>query len=170
VLKRNAVILLIALGAVACSKTPSAEKQQGRAAGTPTEGSEAALKSVGRAVRVWSKERPTVDLVAAELEGVIMARTTAQALMHYDGYRIILMTPGEVVTRIVFQFDDEAKPSILQLTGLFGEPEGSPKGMLYSHQNVTTGQKINILAQPETMPVEDVTLVKGLIIEGARVQ
>ncbi len=169
-LKRNAMVLLIALCAGACSKTPGPEEQQGPAAGTPTEGSDAALESVRRAVRVWSKERPTVDLVAAELEGVIMARTTAQVLMHYEGYRIILTTPGEVVTRIVFQFDDEAKPNILQLTALFGEPEESPKGMLYTHQNVTTGQKINILAQPVTMPAEDVTLVKGLIIEGARVQ
>ena len=169
-LKRNVVILLIALCGVACSKKQSAEQQEEPAAGTPTERSEAALNSVRRAVRVWSKERPTVDLVAAELEGVIRARTTSQALMHYEGYRIILTTPGEVVTRIVFQFDDEAKPNILQLTDLFGEPEESPKGMLYTHQNVTTGQKINILAQPVTMPAEDVTLVKGLIIEGARVQ
>lgn len=168
-LKRSALAFLIALCVVACSKNEPAEQQQQAAPGTPTEGSEAVLRSVQRAVRVWSKERPTVDLVAAELKGVIMARTTAQAVMHYSGYRIILTTPGEVVTRIVYQFDDEAKPSILQLTDLFGEPEEIPKkGMLYTHQNVTTGQTINILAKPVTMPVEDVTLVKGLIIEGAR--
>ncbi len=167
-LKRSALVFLIALSAIACSKKEAAEEQEGAAAGTPTEGSEAALNSVRRAVRVWSKERPTVDLVAAELEGVIMARTTAQVLMHYPGYRIILTTPGEVVTRIVFQFDDEAKPNIIQLTDLFGEPKAIQKGMLYTQQNVTTGQMINILAQPVTMPAEDVTLVKGLIIEGAR--
>jgi len=168
VFKRNALVLLIALCAVACSKKEAAEQRPGADADAPSESSEAALNSVRRAMRVWSKERPTVEVVAAELEGVIMARTTAQVLMHYPGYRIILTTPGEVVTRIVFQFDDDAKPSIIQLTGLFGEPKAIQKGMLYTQQNVTTGQTINILAQPVTMPAEDVTLVKGLIIEGAR--
>ncbi len=164
-LKRSALFLLITLSVVACSKNETAEQQA--SASAPAQGSKAALPSIRRAVRVWGRERPTVDLVAAELEGVIMARTTAQALMHYPGYRIILTTPGEVVTRIVFQFDD-AKPNIIQLTELFGKPEEVRKGMLYTHENMTTGQRINILAEPVTMPAEDVTLVKGLIIEGAR--
>lgn len=164
-LKRSALFLLITLSIVACSKKEAAEQQA--SASAPARGSKAALPSIQRAVRVWSRERPTVDLVAAELEGVIMARTTSQALMHYQGYRIILTTPGEVVTRIVFQFDD-TKPSISQLTELFGKPEEVRKGMLYTHENVTTGQRINILAEPVTIPAEDVTLVKGLIIEGAR--
>lgn len=164
-LKRSALFLLITLSIVACSKKEAAEQQA--SASVPARGSKAALPSIQRAVRVWSRERPTVDLVAAELEGVIMARTTSQALMHYQGYRIILTTPGEVVTRIVFQFDD-TKPSISQLTELFGKPEEVRKGMLYTHENVTTGQRINILAEPVTIPAEDVTLVKGLIIEGAR--
>ena len=165
-LKRSTLVFLIALCAVACSKEETAEQRQA-AAGAAAKGSDDALPSIRQAVRVWRRERPTVDLVAAELEGVIMARTTAQALMHYPGYRIILTTPGEVVTRIVFQFDD-AKPSISQLTELFGKPEEIRKGMLYTNENVTTGQMINILAQPVTMPAEEGTLVKGLIIEGAR--
>ncbi len=167
-LKRTAVAVLIVLCAVACSKKAAEQEQQTTVTGMPTKGSEAALESAQRAVRVFGKERLSIDLVAAELEGVIMARTTAQALMHYDGYRIILTTPGEVVTRIVFQFDDEAKPNVLQLTDLFGKPEEMQKGLLYTHENMTTGQRINILATPETMPAEDVTLVKRLLIEGAR--
>ncbi len=167
-MKRTTLLFLIALCTVACSKTEAAEQQQG-AAGAPAKGSDAAIPSIRRAVRVWTRERPTIDLVAAELEGVIMARTTSQALMHYPGYRIILTTPGEVVTRIVFQFDD-TKPNISQLTELFGKPEEVPKGMLYKHEALATGQLINILAKPVTMPAEDGTLVKGLIIEGARVR
>lgn len=167
-MKRTAVVVLIALCAVACSKKAPEQDQQSVSAGTPTKGSEALLKSVQRAVRVLGKQRPTIDLVAAELEGVIMAKTTAQSLMHYKGYRIILTTPGEVVTRIVFQLDDDVRPNVLQLTDLFGKPKEMQKGLLYTRENMTTGQKINILATPVTMPAEDVTLVKRLLIEGAR--
>ena len=31
-----------------------------------------------------------IDYVAAEMEGVIKARTKSQALIHYDGYRVNL--------------------------------------------------------------------------------
>lgn len=164
-LNRSVLFLLIALCAVACSKNDGSKQASGD---TIAKASDAALPSIRRAVRVW-RESATVDRVAAELEGTIMARTTAQALMHYPGYRIILTTPGNVVTRIVFQFDD-AKPSIGQLGEMFGKPEEIPKGMLYTQENVTTGQRINILAEPVTMPAEDVTLVKRLLIEGARRQ
>lgn len=164
-LKRSTLVFLITLSALACSKEPTAEQRE--AAATAAKGSDAALPTIERAIRIWRQERPTVDLVAADLGGTIMARTTTQALMHYDGYRVILTTPGEVVTRITFQFDD-AKPSIGQLTELLGKPEEVRKGMLYVDENITTGQKINVLAEPVTMPAEDATLVRGVIIEGAR--
>jgi hypothetical protein len=114
-----------------------------------------------------AQPQATVDYVAAEMEGVIMARTKSQALMHYDGYRVTLTTPGERVTRITFQLV-EAKPTIEQLTGLFGEPREVRKGMLYEHVSVATGSTIVILAEPVSMPADEGSLVRRIIIEGAR--
>jgi hypothetical protein len=114
-----------------------------------------------------AQPQATVDYVAAEMEGVIMARTKSQALMHYDGYRVTLTTPGERVTRITFQLV-EAKPTIEQLTGLFGEPREVRKGMLYEHHSVATGSTIVILAEPVSMPADEGSLVRRIIIEGAR--
>lgn len=166
-LTRNTLVLLIALNGLACSKGQTSEQTQAESdAEAAATGSDVALPSIRRAVRVW-RQPATLDLVAAELEGVIMARTTSQAIMHYDGYRIILTTPGDLVTRIVFQFDD-AKPSIGQLTELFGKPEEVRKGMLYTNENITTGQRIQILAQTVEMPAEEGTLVKRIVVEGAR--
>jgi hypothetical protein len=108
-----------------------------------------------------------VDYVAAEMEGVIMARTKSQALMHYDGYRVTLTTPGDRVTQIKFDLI-EAKPTISQLTELFGTPREVRKGMLYEYESVVTGSRIAILAIPVSMPADEGSLVRQIIIEGAR--
>ena len=96
-----------------------------------------------------------------------MARTNSQALMHYDGYRVTLTTPGDRVTQIKFDLI-EAKPTISQLTELFGEPEAVRKGMLYRHDSVVTGAAIAILALPVAMPADEGSLVRRILIEGAR--
>ena len=96
-----------------------------------------------------------------------MARTKSQALMHYDGYRVTLTTPGERVTRITFELI-EAKPAIEQMTSMFGEPREVRKGMLYQHESVATGSTIVILAEPVSMPANDASLVRRIVIEGAR--
>jgi hypothetical protein len=165
---RIVIVSLIAWCSIACSKNDSVEDSDQAISGQ-AEGSKAALPAIQKAARVWSREQPTVDVVAAELEGVVMARTTAQAIMHYPGYRIILTTPGETVTRINFQFDD-AKPSIRQLTELFGEPAPHGRGMLFKHEIKSTGQRINLLAETVSSPADESTLVKGMIIEGARIR
>jgi hypothetical protein len=96
-----------------------------------------------------------------------MARTKSQAVMHYDGYRVTLTTPGDRVTQIKFDLI-EAKPTIEQLTDLFGEPREVRKGMLYEHESVVTDSTIVILAEPVSMPASDRSLVRRIIIEGAR--
>jgi hypothetical protein len=114
-----------------------------------------------------AQPQASVDYVADEMEGVIKARTKSQALMHYDGYRVTLTTPGDRVTQITFQLV-EAKPTIKQLTDVFGEPEESPKGMLYEYESVATGSMIVILAEPVSMPADEDSLVRRIVIEGAR--
>jgi hypothetical protein len=101
------------------------------------------------------------------MEGVIMARTNSQALMHYDGYRATLTTPGDRVTQIKFELI-EAKPTVKQLTGVFGEPEEVRRGMLYEHVSAATGATIVILAEPVSIPADEGSLVRRIIIEGAR--
>jgi hypothetical protein len=66
-------------------------------------GNDAAVSGVRAAARALAEPEPSVDYVAAQMEGVIEARTNSQALMHYDGYRVTLTTPGDNVTRIVFE-------------------------------------------------------------------
>jgi hypothetical protein len=118
-------------------------------------------------VRALAQPDASVEYVAAEMEGVIMARTKSQALMHYDGYRVQLTTPGNRVTRITFQLI-EAKPTIKQLTALFGEPREVGKGVLYEHASAVTGANIVILAEPVSMPADEGSLVRRIVIEGAR--
>jgi len=166
-LKRIALACLFASCVLACSKGDGAEGAGSSASGAPRRGSTAAIPTIERAVRVWRQERPTVDLVAAELEGTVMAKTTAQAIMHYDGYRVILTTPGELVTRIELQFDD-AKPSVGQLTDLYGKPEETKNGVLFKHERETTRQTILLFANTVTVPAEETTLIRKLLIEGER--
>ena len=152
----------------ACSRGEAPEQgAHGKSGGPSAKGDDSALGHVRAGARALTRPEATVDYVAAEMEGVIMARTKSQALMHYDGYRVTLTTPGDRVTQIKFDLI-EAKPTISQLTELFGEPEAVRKGMLYRHDAVVTGAAIAILALPVAMPADEGSLVRRILIEGAR--
>lgn len=158
---------LCALAACSRSGTPE-HAAEGASAGASARGDDTAIDDVRAGVRALTQPEPSVEYVAAELEGVIMARTKSQALMHYDGYRVTLTTPpGNRVTRITFELI-EAKPAIEQMTSMFGEPREVRKGMLYQHESVATGSTIVILAEPVSMPANDASLVRRIVIEGAR--
>ena len=158
---------LCALAACSRSGTPE-HAAEGASAGASARGDDTAIDDVRAGVRALTQPEPSVEYVAAELEGVIMARTKSQALMHYDGYRVTLTTPpANRVTRITFELI-EAKPTIEQLTGVFGEPQEVRKGMLYEHTSAVTGSRILVLAEPVSMPAEAGSLVRRIVIEGAR--
>jgi hypothetical protein len=152
----------------ACSRGEAPEHgADGESVGAKAEGDDSALGHVRAGTRALAQPEASVDYVAAEMEGVIMARTKSQALMHYDGYRVTLTTPGGRVTQIKFNLV-EARPTINQLTELFGTPREVRKGMLYEYESVVTGSKIVILAEPVSMPANEGSLVRRIIIEGAR--
>jgi len=152
----------------ACSRDEAREQgADDESAGANAEGDDSALRHVRAGTRALTQPGGAVDYIAAEMEGVIMARTKSQALMHYDGYRVTLTTPGDRVTQIKFDLI-EAKPTIKQLTELFGTPREVRKGMLYEYESVVTGSRIAILAVPVSMPADEGSLVRQIIIEGAR--
>ena len=159
--KRKTWAWMIALLLCACSKDDAASDVR---AGAVARGSDVAIEAIEEAVRVWTQPSLPIDLVAARLEGVVMAKNPSHAIMHYDGYRILLTTSGNIVTRIEFQFDD-TKPSILQLTELFGTPKEVKKGMLYT-KVLQERIEVRILARTVSMPPTEATLVKSLLIEG----
>jgi hypothetical protein len=170
VLNQPLVLLLVSIlcASTACSRGEAPEDVvAGESAGATAKGDDAALGHVRAGARALAQPGAAVDYVAAEMEGVIMARTKSQAVMHYDGYRVTLTTPGDRVTQIKFDLI-EAKPTIEQLTDLFGEPREVRKGMLYEHESVVTDSTIVILAEPVSMPASDRSLVRRIIIEGAR--
>jgi hypothetical protein len=150
----------------ACSRSEAPEDEQASAF-TATQGDDAAIGKVLAAARALAQPQATVDFVASEMEGVIMARTKSQALMHYDGYRVTLTTPADRVTRITFELV-EAKPTMAQLTEAFGTPQQARKGMLYEHHSAATGSTLLILAEPVSMPAGEGTLVRRIVVEGAR--
>jgi len=153
---------------MACSRGEApAQGSDGESAGNSARGDDAALRHVRAGTRAMTQPGAAVDYIAAEIEGVIMARTKSQALMHYDGYRVTLTTPAGRVTQIKFDLV-EAKPTIKQLTEMFGKPREVRKGMLYEHESVVTGSRIVILAIPVSMPADEGSLVRQIIIEGAR--
>jgi hypothetical protein len=157
---------LFMLGACSGSKAPE-QGAEGAPFKTDAKGDDGALAHVRAGTRALTRPEATVDYVAAEMEGTIMARTKSQALMHYDGYRVTLTTPGERVTQITFDLV-EAKPTMKQLTEMFGEPQEVRKGWLYGHESVVTDSKLAILALPVSMPANEGSLVRRIIIEGAR--
>jgi hypothetical protein len=131
------------------------------------EGDDAAVGIVQAAVRALAQPEPSVNYVAAEMEGVIKARTNSQALIQYDGYRAMLTTPGrDRVTGITFELI-EARPRMDRLTEVFGKPEDVGRGMLYEYHTEATGSTIRILAEPASKPVTDTSLVRRIVIEGA---
>ena len=163
-------LLLIAClcASAACSRSETSEHVgDGESAPGGVKGDDASVSMVRAGARALAQPEASVDYVAAEMEGVIKARTKSQALMHYDGYRVTLTTPGDRVTTITFNLI-EAKPTMKQLTDVFGEPQEVRKGMLYSHESVTTGSTIVILAEPVSMPADEGSLVRRIVIEGAR--
>ncbi|MGB8330359.1 MAG: hypothetical protein WCE62_09550 [Polyangiales bacterium] len=171
-LNRAHLVLLLACGlfaAAACSRSDAPEQtlEDEPSAASAPKADDALILRVRAAAHALSQPEPSVDYVAAEMEGVIMARTRNQALIHYDGYRATLTTPTDRVTRIVFLFT-EAKPRIGQLTGEFGAPKPTGRGMLYELRSATTGAVLEILAEPVALPFNDDSLVRRIIIEGAR--
>jgi hypothetical protein len=170
VLKHPLALLLVSslFLSAACSRGDTPEHAtEGESGAANAQGDDAALDHVLRGARALTQYEASVDHVAAEMEGVIMARTKSQALMHYDGYRATLTTPGKRVTRITFDLI-EAKPTIAQLTDVFGTPREVRKGLLYEHVSAATGSTILILAEPVSMPAGEGSLVRRIIVEGAR--
>jgi len=152
----------------ACSRGEgSGSAADGDPARQHAKGNDASISYVRAGARALAEPQPTVDYVADQMEGVIKARTKSQALMHYDGYRVTLTTPGDRVTQITFRLV-EAKPSVKQLTDEFGTPEEVRKGMIYEYEAAATGSTIRILAEPVSMPADEKSLVRRIVIEGAR--
>jgi hypothetical protein len=165
---------LVLLGALllgaACSRSGSrGPAGEDDSAGQAARGSDATVERVHQAARALGEPGPTVDYVAAQIEGVVKARTKSQALIFYEGYRVTLTTPGDQVTQIIFDLA-EAKPTIQQLSAAFGTPEEARKGMLYRYEAHATGATILILAEPVSMPANEGTLVRRIVLEGARIR
>lgn len=152
--------------AVGCSRSPSADSDY---AATGAKGNDACISRVRAAAHAMTQPEPSVDYVAAEMEGVIKARTKSQALMHYDGYRAQLTTPGDRVTQVTFELV-EAKPTVEQVSEEFGRPKLAHKGLLYEYESALTGSTIRILAEPVSTPADKGTLVRRIVLEGARVR
>jgi len=172
VLKHPRLVSLLLLsglcGAVACSRSKApGEVVQDEAAPADTRGNDASIRRVQAAAHALAQPQATVDSVAAEMEGTVMARTKSQALIHYDGYRATLTTPAGRVTQITFVLT-EAKPSVKQLTAVFDSPREHPKGLLYQYEFSATGSTIDILAEPVSMPADEDSLIRRIVIEGAR--
>lgn len=138
------------------------------AAGADSAGNDAALSKVRAAARALAEPDPSVDYVAAAIEGVIKGRTNSQALIHYDGYRVTFTTPGDRVTKIKFDLI-EAKPSMEQLTKVFGKPQEVGRGMLYRYHSEVTGATIRILAEPSSKPATETSLVRRILLEGEKI-
>lgn len=163
------LILFVTCVSTACTRDDSSMVliESGESGQTQSEGSSAALDTINNAVRALSKPGAKVDYVAAEMKGVIKVRKKTQALMHYDGYRATLVTPGYQVSRIMFDFV-EAKPTVRQLNEMFGTPESVRRGMLYEHTSNTSSVKLAILAEAAAMPANENSLVRRIVIEPVR--
>ncbi len=156
--------LFVSLG---CSKSDDARGTDDDSLAVARAGDDAAVPTIMAAVRALTQPDPTVDYVASEMKGVIKARTDTQALIHYDGYRATLTTPRKLVTRVVFDLVT-ARPTMAQLTEELGTPESVRRGMLYSHSSASTGAAIRVLAEPVEKPATEASLVRRVVIEGAR--
>lgn len=165
---RLAFLLLLAVSASACSRDGGSSRvADSDQLATRSQGNDASISKVRAAAYAMAQPEPTVDYVAAQMEGVIKARTKSQALMHYEGYRVTLTTPGDRVTQVTFNLV-EAKPTIEQLSEEFGTPEHVRKGELYEHKSEVTGSTIRVLAEPVSLPTSEASLVRRITIEGAR--
>lgn len=159
-------VLVAALGVVA-SGCPRGSDSGDSGDGSVVVGSAEAVERVKTAVRALAAPDAAVDYVADQMEGVIKGRTSSQALIHYEGYRVTFTTPGERVTRIRFDFV-EAKPTMAQLTDAFGVPEEVARGWLYRENVRATGAGIRIFAEPVTQPATDTSQVQRILVEGEK--
>lgn len=160
-----ALAMAIAIGLVGCSRSSDEAKRDGPNA-RASQANDAAVDNVRAAARALAEPNASVDYVAAELRGAIKARTSSQALIHYDGYRVTLTTPSDRVTRITFDLVD-ARPSVKQLTQVFGTPEEVGRGAMYTYYAAATGATIRILAETTTRPATETSLIRRIVIEGA---
>jgi hypothetical protein len=161
-------LLVLVCVMAACTRGDSLQditEQQSERSGSG--GNDAALDRVRAAVRAMAHPDRNLDYVAAEMEGVIKARTKSQALIHYDGYRVTFITPGDQVTQVTFDLI-EAKPSLRQMTKAFGPSSEIAKGMLYQQSSGSNGAKIDILAEPVSMPAEENSLVRRIVVRRGR--
>jgi len=162
------LFLAILCASTGCSRGNSREGLDDQdSSGTGQGGNAAALTKVSAAVRAMSQPEPTVDHVAAAMEGVIKARTTNEALIHYDGYRAIFVAPRDRVTQVTFQLI-EAKPSVRQMSDVFGTPIVTDHGVVFEHSSSSTGARLHIVAEPVSMPPEENTLIRRILVRGAR--
>lgn len=161
-------LVLCFCAAAACSRDKGAERTTDDGSEkTGARGDDAAIETIQAAARALAEPNPTVDYVAAEMEGVIKARTKSQALIHYDGYHATLTTPGDRVTVIKFDLTD-AKPSVAQLSDEFGEMKDHRRGVSFDYEVASTGARIVILAEPVELPADVESLVRRVTIQGAR--
>ena len=158
-------LLVIACAMAACTLGDSLEDIAAR--DSERAGNDAALDRVRAAVRAMANPDRNLDYVAAEMEGVVKARTKSQALMYYEGYRVTFVTPADQVTQVTFELI-EAKPSVRQMTKAFGTPIEVVKGLLYEQSFASTGARIQILAEPVAMPAKADDLVRRIIVRRAR--
>jgi len=161
------LLVLGLCGSAACSRSSAPEQLLDDApASTGARGNDASIRRIQAAAHALAQPERTVDYVAAEMEGVITAQTKNRALIHYDGYRATFTTPSNYVTRVTFVLT-EARPSVQQLTDAFGKPKEHPKGVLYEYQSAATGATIRILAEPVSMPPDEGSLIRRVVVEGA---
>jgi len=161
------VIAFLALPGCSRDKPADHSSEEEGSTATRTKGDDISISKVKAGARALAQPDATVDYVAAEMEGVIKARTKSQVLMHYDGYRVTMTAPGDRVTQITFELV-EARPTVAQLTDAFGKPDENPKGMLYSRRTEATESTILILAEPESLPADENSLVRRITIAGKR--
>ncbi len=165
---RIAWIVAIALLVASCSKDDQDGARSGKTTGDAGgAGSTEVMARLDEAVRVLARPDPTIDLVAARLEGRISERSAALATIQYDGYRILLITPGDLVTRIDFDLQ-EARPTVGQLTDVYGVPKPIRNTLLFTHEFASRDQRMNIVAEPVSSPAEPTTPVSKIVVRGAR--
>jgi hypothetical protein len=164
---RGLFVLVFALAATVAGCSRGGDSSNEAGAVVPS-GSKEAAQRVQSAARALSTRDPSVDYVAAEMEGVIKGRTASQALIHYDGYRVTFTTPKDRVTRIQFDFI-EAKPTMRQLADSFGPHEEVGDGWLFRHSSRVTGANIRIFAEPQKSPATETSLVRRVLVEGEKV-
>ena len=82
---------------------------------------------------------------------------------------MIVVVVTSVVVDVGRPFDlVERKPTVKQLSAVFGEPEEVPRGVLYEYYSEATNARIAILADTMSTPATEATPIRKVIVEGAR--